>query len=265
MKTTTPKALITGASTGIGAVYADRLASRGYDVIIIARDAERLRANAARIRTASGREAEVIAADLTRPADRLRIEERLRADSTIEMLVNNAGLGALDPLLKSNVDDMEKVIDLNVTTVVRLSYAAAPGFVERGRGTIINISSVLALAPELFNGVYDASKSFVLAFTQSLHQELSGSGVRVQAVLPGATATDIWSDAGRPLDSLPAEILMTAEDMVDAALAGLDADETVTIPPLQDAGDWDRYNALRQELSGKFGHKDPAPRYRKAS
>ena len=123
----------------------------------------------------------------------------LRTDASITLLVNNAGVGATAPLLDSDVDKMEEMIALNVTALTRLTYAAAPGFVARGGGTIINIASIVAIAPEVLNGVYGGSKAFVLAFSQSLHHELGRKGVRVQAVLPGATATEFWDVAGMPV------------------------------------------------------------------
>jgi short-subunit dehydrogenase len=156
---------------------------------------------------------------------------------------------------------MDRLITLNVSALTRLAYAAAPAFVARGRGTIINIASVVAIAPELLNGVYGGSKAFVLAFSQSLHHELAEKGVRVQAVLPGATATDFWDIAGRPVDDLPGEIVMTAEDMVDAALAGLDQGEVVTIPALPDVADWNAFENARKALGPGLSRAKPAARY----
>ena len=260
-KTNHRKALVTGASSGIGAIYADRLARRGFDLVLVARNAERLNTVANRIAATTGREVEILRADLSDAADRRLVENRLREDSTIEILVNNAGFGGVTPLLKSNVDTMEEMIDLNVTALTRLTYAAVPGFVARGHGTVINISSIVAIAPELLNGVYGGTKSFVLAFTQSLQHELKDKGVRVQAVLPGATATEFWDVAGLPHENLPGGWVMKSEDMVDAALAGLDAGEVVTIPPLQDGADWENFEATRQTFRNKFGHSQPGPRY----
>lgn len=255
-------ALITGASAGIGAVYADRLARQGYDLILVARNQEKLRALANRLTNETGRNVEVVVADLKDKADLLRVEQILRSDASITLLVNNAGVGAVTPLLVSPVDDMEAMITLNITALTRLAYAVAPGFVARGSGTVINIASIVAIAPEILNGVYGASKAFVLALSQSMHHELAGKGVRIQAVLPGATATDFWSEAGNPVENLPQEIVMSAEDMVDAALVGLAAGEVVTIPGLHDGAQWERHETQRQVLSGLFGNSKAAARYR---
>ena len=181
----------------------------------------------------------------------------LRDDPSITLLVNNAGTASLAPLLNSNVDQMEAMITLNVTALTRLTYAAAPAFVARGAGTIINIGSVVGIVPERLNGVYGASKAYVLALTQSLQHELAEKGVRIQAVLPAATATDIWEKGGFHHSKLPAGTVMSTEDMVDAALAGLDQGEVVTIPPLQDGDDWARFDAARVALAPKFGNSAP--------
>ena len=254
-------ALVTGASSGIGAVYADRLAHQGYDLILVARNRERLRGLADRLTTATGRSIEVIAADLGNKADVDRVETVLRTDASITMLINNAGVGATAPLLGSDIAKMDEMIALNVGALTRLTYAAAPGFVARGRGTIVNIASVVAISPEALNGVYGGSKAFVLAFSQSLHHELADKGVRVQAVLPGATATEFWDVAGLPVHNLPAAIVMSAEDMVDAALAGLEQGEVVTIPALPDQAEWDAFEAARRAMSGRLSNAVPADRY----
>jgi short-subunit dehydrogenase len=254
-------AVVTGASTGIGAVYAERLARRGYDLILVARNKERLAARARRLSGQTARKVETVVADLASPTGLARVEDILRANADISLLVNNAGVGAATPLVGSDVDKMDDMIRLNVTALTRLTYAAAPGFVTRGRGTIINIASVVAIAPELLNGVYGGSKAFVLALTQSLVHELAGKGVRVQAVLPGATATEFWDIAGKPVHELPQEIVMSADDMVDAALAGLDLGETVTIPALANQAEWDRFESARLAMSGKLSSAVAAPRY----
>jgi len=263
MSTTGTKgtALITGASSGIGAVYADRLARRGYDLILVARNESRLAALSQRLENATGRSVAAITADLNDKADLARIEATLRTNASITLLVNNAGVGATAPLLDSDVEKMDEMIRLNIGALTRLTYAAVPGFVARRGGTIVNIASIVAISPEALNGVYGGSKAFVLAFSQSLQHELAQKGVRIQAVLPGATATEFWEIAGRPVSKLPAAIVMSAEVMVDAALAGLDQGETVTIPSLPDKAEWDRFEAARRAMSSRLSSAVPARRY----
>lgn len=253
-------ALITGASSGIGAIYADRLARRGYDLILVARNRDRLDSLASRLTTETGRTVEVVAADLGDNEGIARVEDILRTDASITLLVNNAGVGATVPLLQSDPGKMDAMITLNVVALTRLAAAAAPEFVERGAGTIINISSIVAISPELLNGVYGGTKAFVLAFSQSLHHELADKGVRVQVVLPGATSTEFWDIAGLPVSNLPEAIVMPAADMVDAALAGLDQGELVTIPSLPDIDDWNAFENARQALGPNLSHRRPARR-----
>lgn len=257
-------AVITGASSGIGAVYADRLARRGYDLILVARNRDRLNALAKRIADQTGRNVDVLVADLGDRADLPRVEATLRDDARITLLVNNAGVGTHSPLLESDVEAMTALIELNVTALMRLTYAAAPAFVARGKGAIVNISSIVSIAPELLNGVYGGSKAFVLAFSQSLHHELAAKGVQVQAVLPGATATEFWEIGGLPLEHLPKNIVMTADDMVDAALVGFDRQELVTIPSLHPVETWQAYDAARQAMAPHLSNSVPAPRYTQA-
>jgi short-subunit dehydrogenase len=263
MNTTKTKgtALITGASAGIGAIYADRLAKRGYDLILVARNQGRLAALAERLKNETGQSVETIAADLNDRADLARIEATLRTNANVTLLVNNAGVGAAAPLLNSDVEKMDQMIRLNVGALTRLTYAAVPSFVARGGGTIINIASIVAISPETLNGVYGGSKAFVMAFSQSLQHELAQKGIRIQAVLPGATATEFWDIAGLPVHNLPTAIVMSAEDLVDAALAGLDQGETVTIPSLPDKAEWDGFEAARRAMSGKLSSAVPAARY----
>jgi uncharacterized protein len=189
------------------------------------------------------------------------VEQILSDDASITMLVNNAGFGSSAPLLQSGVDEMESMIDLNVTALTRLTYAVAPRFVDRGEGTVINIASIVAIAPEILNGVYGATKAYVLAFSQSLRHELSAKGVRVQAVMPGATRTEFWDVAGQPVENLPQEIVMSVDNLVDAALSGLDQAEFATIPSLPDAADWAAFESARAALGPNLSHSRPAPRY----
>jgi short-subunit dehydrogenase len=254
-------ALITGASSGMGAVYADRLARRGYDLIIVARNRGKLDQLATRLTNETKRSVEVLPADLNDKGDLARVEATLKNDASITLLVNNAGIGTFAPLLNSDVNKMEEMISLNVSALTRLTYAAVPGFVARGTGTIINISSSVAISPETLNGVYGGSKAYVLAFSHSLQHELAPKGIRVQAVLPGATATDFWDAGGLPVHNLPSELVMTTENLVDAALSGLDQGELVTIPALPDKAEWDRFEAARRDMSTRLSRTNPAARY----
>lgn len=254
-------ALITGASTGIGAVYADRLAKRGYDLVLVARSQDKLSDVAKRIQSTSSRKVETLQADLTVLADVKRVAERLTNDKSITALVNNAGVAAASKLLESDVDSMDQMIQLNVTAFTRLALVAATAFTARANGLIINIGSVVALAPELLNGVYSGTKAYVQNFSTALKNDLAGKGVTVQVVLPGATATPLWDKAGVPIDNLPAEWVMSAEDMVDASLAGLDQGEFATIPALPDAADFDTYEKARIALAPNLSRKYPAARY----
>ena len=253
-------ALITGASSGIGSIYADRLARRGHDLILAGRDTGRLESLAARIRGA-GRKVDIVAGDLGKKADVKAIEHRLLTDPAITLFVNNAGQAAVTPLIESDVEKLEQMIEVNVVAFTRLAAAAAKAFVQRGRGTIINLSSAVALAPEMLNSAYNGSKAYVLNFTQSMQNELAGKGVQVQAVLPGAVGTEFWARAGLPLEHLPKEIVMPAEAAVDAALAGLDQGELVTIPSLPDVGNWDTFVAARKVLRPNLSLAQPAARY----
>ena len=253
-------ALITGASAGIGATYAERLARRGHDLLLVARDRVRLEALAARLRADTGVSVEVLPADLTQRADLARVEQRLREDARITMLVNNAGIAVAGSLVDADPDRLEAMIQLNVVAPTRLAAAVAPRFAAAGSGTLVNVASVLALAPEMFNGSYSGTKAYVLNLSQALQHELAPRGVRVQAVLPGATRTELWERAGIELASLPPSMVMDVNEMVDAALAGLDHGETVTIPSLPDQGDWEAYSAARLALAPNLSRDRAAPR-----
>jgi short-subunit dehydrogenase len=254
-------ALITGASAGIGSVYAHRLAQRGYDLILVARDEQRLTRLANEITATTGRKAEVLPADLTMKADLKRVEERLRTDGQVTALVNNAGFGGAAKLIDSDVEDMDNMIQLNVTALMRLTSAVLPGFLAREKGLIINIASIMALIPEMLNGVYSGTKAFVVNLTQSLHNEVKDKGIQVQAVLPGATSTAFWDRANLPVHHLPTEIVMTVEEMVAASLAGLEQGEVITIPSLPDLGDWEKLEAARKALAPNLSRQHAAARY----
>jgi len=254
-------ALITGASSGIGSIYAEQLARRGHDLVLVARDRERLNALAGRLTTETRQNVEVFPADLANADDLAKVERKLREDASISLLVNNAGIGTHTGLLESDVERMAHMITLNVTALTRLTYAAVPGFVARKQGAVINISSVVSLAPELLNGVYGGSKAYVTAFTQSLNKELAGTGIQVQAVLPGATATDFWQTGGLPVEHLDPGIVMAAQDLVYGALQDFDNGVLISLPSLHDLQAFDHFEASRQALFGQLSSNRLAQRY----
>ena len=257
-----PAVLITGASSGIGAVYADRFARRGHDLVLVARDAARMEQLAERLRRETGVAVDVVRADLTDPADLQAVEARLREDHRIGVLVNNAGASLHGGFLDQSPEDLAKLIALNVTAVTRLASAAAPRLAQSGEGAIINVGSVVGLAPELGLSAYGATKAFVLTLTQGLDLELGPKGVYLQAVLPSATRTEIWERSGRDVDTLPA--VMETGDLVDAAMIGFDRREAVSIPPLPDERQWGEFEAARRAMLPNFMQVHPAERYRAA-
>lgn len=256
---TTSSVLITGASTGIGAVYADRFARRGHDLVLVARDQTRLEALAARLRQNYSIQVDVLAADLTKAADLARVEARLQADGNIETLINNAGIAQTGAFVEQTASSIEQLIALNTTALTRLAAAIAPRLVQAGKGSIVNISSVVGLAPEFGMSVYGASKAYVLFLSQGLSQELSAKGIYVQAVLPAGTYTEIWQRAG--IDISGFSPMMQVDELVDAALVGFDRRELVTIPPLHNASRWDNLDTTRQALLSDIQQATAAERY----
>ena len=186
---TTSTVLITGASTGIGAIYADRFARRGHDLVIVARDGAKLEALATRLRQEYRVNVDVLPADLTKSSDLAIVEKRLQDDARIDTLINNAGIAQSGSFVEQTPDLIEKLIALNITALTRLANAVTPRLVQQGKGAIVNVSSVVGLAPEYQMSVYGASKAFVLFLSQGMHQELSPKGIYVQALLPAGTYT----------------------------------------------------------------------------
>ena len=258
-------AVVTGASSGMGATYAAQLARRGHDLLLVARDAARPEALATRLHAGTGVAMQVLPADLTKPDDLAAVERRLEPDRAVAMLVNNAGLGPTGPALASDPAQLDRMVALNVVAAHRLAVAAARTFVGRGGGTVVNIASVVALAPALFSPSYVASKAFVLALTESLAAETAGRGLWLQAVLPGLTRTEIFERAGHDIGRLDPDMVMDAEEMVRAALVGLDQGELVTIPSLPDVARWEALMAARKALAPDLSHRHAAARYHQAA
>lgn len=253
-------ALITGASAGIGAHYAHRLAARGYGLTLVARSTDKLEALAEELRSAYSVTAEVLAADLTNATQLNAVADRLRSGAPIDLLINNAGDSLPGNFVSAKAEALAWLIQLNVTAPTLLASAAVGGMIERGQGSIVNIGSVVGLVPEYFPGIYSATKSYILTFSQGLAAEVGPKGIYVQAVLPAATRTAIWDRSG--VDVATLQNVMEVEDLVDAALVGFDRKEEVTIPPLADAGLWEAFQAARQTLPPSFANAAPAERYR---
>jgi short-subunit dehydrogenase len=257
---TKPAVLITGASSGIGATYADRFAKRGHDLVLVARDGLRLKGLAERLTRETGVAVDVLQADLTASPDIARVEARLAQDARIGILINNAGASLPGGFTDQSADEQDDLIRLNITAVTRLANAAARRFATTGEGAIVNIGSVVGLAPEFGLTVYGATKAYVLFLSQGLQIELGAKGVYVQAVLPAATRTEIWQRSGRDVNSMGG--VMDVEELVDAALAGFDRREPVTIPPLPDDAQYAALDAARKAMLPNYGNAHAAARYR---
>ena len=225
-------AVVTGASTGLGAVFATALARQQYDLTIVARSRERLEALAGRLQQSYGIAVEVIVADLTQPTALRTVEERVAGDNALELLVNNAGFGTTGPFARLDPDQEEAEIRLNVLALVRLTRAVLPGMIARGRGAIINVSSLAAFAPGPYDATYAATKAFVNSFTEALHEELCGTGVHVQTLCPGFTHTEFQQRAGVDIAKIPAFAWMPPEAVVDASLSALQRRQVICVPGL---------------------------------
>jgi hypothetical protein len=221
---------VTGASSGIGAAFAKRLARDGRELILVARSLERLEELAKELRERYGHAVTVVAADLTQPSDLHRVERVIAGDPALDLLVNNAGFGTIGRFVTLDPDREEEEVRLNVIALQRLTRAALPGMVERRRGGIINVSSMAGLQPGPCNATYSATKAFVNSFTEALHEELRGTGVQMQALCPGFTRTEFQQRAGIDTSDLPSFAWMSAEAVVDASLTGLGRGDVVLVP-----------------------------------
>jgi short-subunit dehydrogenase len=239
-------ALVTGASSGIGAVYADRLAARGHDLILVARRRDRLEALAAQLRKDHGCQVEIHPADLRDPDDLVRIEALVRDRDDVRVLVNNAGLGAGAPSVSADPDTVETLVKVNVLALTLLCLAATPRFAARDDGLIINIGSVIAVIPSPTAAAYSGSKAYVLNFSRSLQIEFAKTNVKVQVVMPGPVRTEFFGDRPPPF---PDELFMAPETVVDIAFQALDQGELVCWPTLHDLQAWTAFDDARRTLS----------------
>lgn len=262
MKNTLGTAVVTGASAGIGKVYAERLAARGYDLILVARRGELLKTQASELRDRYGRSVQTLTADLGRSNDLDRITAALESDQSISVLINNAGTSTLGASVDIRSALRKEMIDVNITALTQLALAVLPGFKQRDAGTLVNIGSVLGFHSLPISSIYSGTKGYVLNFTRGLQDELATSNVYVQLVLPAATATDLWAIAGVPLSALDPKHVMTVEHCVDAALAGLDRRERITMPSVEDESLLNAYDGTRVALFGASQSGTPASRYK---
>jgi uncharacterized protein len=264
-----PLALVTGASSGIGAAYAERLAREGYDLILVARRRERLEALAERLRRETDAKAEPLAADLTDAGALSQLESRLADDARLAFVVNNAGFGGYRPFVEVEPVVIDELIGVHVRAVARLTRAALPGMVQREKGAVVNVASILALSGALppnplpYRAVYAGAKAFIVAFTEALAGELAESGVQVQACLPGLVDTEYHALVGRDPSKMPPT--MQAADVVAASLAALAHDEVVCLPGLEDAVLFERLADARRMVMISAGKPGLASRYRSAA
>lgn len=258
-------AIVTGASAGIGKVYAERLAARGHDLVLVARREDRLRQIGADLQNRFRISVDILVADLSEPAGVSSVVDRIGRDPSISMLVNNAGFSTLKPLTETPDAIISSMIALNVTALTSLSKAALVAFKAKGSGTLINIGSGAGFAPYPAIPVYGPTKAYIFLLTQSLQKEVEGTDVRVQLVLPGAVVSEGWEVAGGgALEPLPQGIVMSTEDCVDAALTGLDQGELLTAPSLHDETLLLDHVALAGRLMQSMFDAQPAARYRQA-
>jgi len=261
MSTRRPRALITGASAGIGLSYAEHLARTGHDLVIVARRADRLAKLATRLESDHGIEVEAIAADLGSSEGVATIAARIETGERIDLLINNAGYAVRGKVAELDPDALEQMIRVNVLALSRLSHSAMKRMIADGRGSIINVSSGTALMQFPSNAGYGASKNFVMAFTRHMQAEAAGTELRIQLLMPGVVATDFHQIAGGDVANFPADWVMKADDLVVASLRALEMGEPVCIPSLPGIRDWEAYVEAEKTVAANVSRDHIAPRY----
>lgn len=267
--TARPRALITGASAGIGAVFAERLARQGYDLIVVARRRERLDGLTQRLQRDHGTAVQVLAADLTQPADLQMVEQHAGADPALDLLINNAGFPGYRSFVDLDPDQAEELIRLHIVATTRLTRAALSGMVARDWGSIINVASMLAFSASLpgsaalpKRAVYAACKAYIVSFTELLHHELEGTHVQVQALCPGLVSGTEFHESVPGFDrSRLAQAGVGPEEVVTAALAGLRLGEVICAPGLDDPALLDAVRVAERRLVERGARGALAPRY----
>jgi short-subunit dehydrogenase len=257
-------AVVTGASSGIGKMYAQRLAARGYDLLLIARRADRLKTVAADLESRFRIQVETLAVDLAQQAGLSEAIEKIASNASITLLVNNAGTSVFGPSAQASQEVLTRIVALNVTALTSLTNAVLPRFQERGSGTIINIGSVVGFAGYPLTPIYGGTKAYVLNFTQALQQQLAGTGIRIQLVTPASTVSEIWGTMGVDISDLDPATVMSTEDCVDAAMSGLDSGELITAPSVHDETLLRTFETASLALLAATQNGEPAPRYRAA-
>ena len=256
-------ALVTGASSGIGAAFAQRLAHDGHDLIVVARRRDRLETLAARLRAEEGVTVDVLVADLTSSVDLLAVERAIEACTALAFLINCAGAGGYMPFVELPPNQAEDLVRLQVVAPTRLTRAALPGMIARGHGTVVNVSSGLAFSgalPAPQGAVYASSKAYINTFSETLADELMGTGVLVQAVCPGIVRTEFHEVAGRDVSQVP--LMLEPEEVVSASLAGLQLGEVVCVPALRDLAPLAAHDAARASIFAGVRTSTLADRYK---
>jgi uncharacterized protein len=254
-------AVVTGATGGVGALYAAGLAERGYDLLLVGRRQQALDTVADVAKQKANIKVDTLVANLAETKDLVRVEARISSDPAITALVNNAGVASFGPFAKLSPEALDETMAVNITALTRLTHAVLPGFLARGAGSIVNVASVLAFHPWPEFGVYNASKAYVVSFSQALQGEVAGKGILVQVVVPPAVDTDFWNKAGLPVSNLPTGAVMKPQHLVDAALKGLDRRESWVFPSLAEQVLWDDHLKTRQALVEGLMSGTPAMRY----
>jgi uncharacterized protein len=262
-------AVITGASSGIGAVYADRLAARGHDVLLVARSASRLKRQAAAVEAAYGVAAEVLVADLTEPVEVQWLASRLEGESELAVAVNSAGFGGYGPFADLPPSEVAALTTIHVATIARLTHAAVRAMRPGGSGAVINVASLLAFSAAMPAGrlaqraLYAGGKSFIVTFSQTLARELEGTGIQIQACVPGIVDTPFSHGSNAPAP--PPDMVMPPEEVVEASLAALDLGEAVCVPGLEDSALLEQLGELQLEIMLGGNRTNRAPRYRESA
>ncbi|OMC37957.1 short-chain dehydrogenase [Mycobacterium sp. GA-1841] len=225
-----PVALITGPTSGLGAGFARRYARDGYDLVLVARDGERLEQLAAELRDEAGAGVELLPADLSCAADRAKVAERLQAG--VQVLINNAGFGTSGEFWTADLAQLQAQLAVNVTAVMELTHAALPSMVDAGAGTVINVASVAGLVPGR-GSTYSASKAWVVSFSEGLANGLGGTGVGVHALCPGFVRTEFHARAGIDMAGTPSFMWLQVDDVVRDCLSDVAAGKVVIVPGLQ--------------------------------